>query len=62
MMSRAKLIATVAITALLAMLFGWQLHREHLVEACVANGGAWDGRACGPPSLRPMLRRALDRS
>jgi hypothetical protein len=61
-MSRAKLFATVVITALLAVLFGWQVHREQLVQACLTSGGAWNGRACGPPTLRPLLRRALDRS
>jgi hypothetical protein len=61
-MSRARLVVTVVIAALLAVLFGWQVHREHLVQACLASGGAWDGRACGPPSVRPILRRALDRS
>jgi hypothetical protein len=61
-MSRTRVIAAVAITALLAVLFGWQVHRERLVEACLASGGAWDGRTCGPPSVRPILRRALDRS
>jgi len=59
-MTRAKLIATVVITTVLVVLFGWQVHRERLVEACLATGGAWDGRACGPPSLRPILRRALE--
>jgi hypothetical protein len=61
-MSRAKLIATGLIAAALVALLGWQLHRERLVQACLAGGGAWNGRACGPPSVRPMLRRALDRS
>jgi hypothetical protein len=60
--SRIKLIATGLITALLLTLLGWQLHRERLVQACLASGGAWDGRACGPPSVRPILRRALERS
>jgi hypothetical protein len=61
-MSRLKLVATAVITALLLTLLGWQLHRERLVQACLASGGAWDGRACGPPSVRPILRRALERS
>jgi hypothetical protein len=61
-MSRIKLVATGLITALLLTLLGWQLHRERLVQACLASGGAWDGRACGPPSVRPILRRALERS
>jgi hypothetical protein len=61
-MSRVKLVATGLITALLLTLLGWQLHRERLVQACLASGGAWDGRTCGPPSVRPILRRALERS
>ena len=61
-MSRAKLLAAGLITAALVALLGWQLHRERLVQVCLANGGAWDGRVCGPPSMRPLLRRALDRS
>jgi hypothetical protein len=61
-MSRNKLIITGVIVALLVLLFGWQVHRERLVQACLASGGAWDGRACGPPSVRPILRRALERS
>ena len=61
-MSPIKVIAAVALTAVLALLLGWQLHRERLVQACLASGGAWDGRTCGPPSVRPILRRALERS
>ena len=61
-MSRIKVIVAIALTAVLALLLGWQLHRERLVDACLASGGAWDGRACGPPSVRPILRRALERS
>jgi hypothetical protein len=61
-MNRNKVIVAIALTAVLALLLGWQLHRERLVHACLASGGAWDGRACGPPSVRPILRRALERS
>jgi hypothetical protein len=61
-MSRIKVIVAIALTAVLALLLGWQLQRERLVDACLASGGAWDGRACGPPSVRPILRRALERS
>jgi hypothetical protein len=61
-MSQNKLVAAGIIVVLLALLFGWQVHRERLVQACLASGGAWDGRACGPPSVRPILRRALERS
>ncbi len=61
-MNRNKVIIAIALTAVLALLLGWQLHRERLVQACLSSGGAWDGRACGPPSVRPILRRALERS
>jgi hypothetical protein len=61
-MSGTKLVITGVITAVLVALLGWQLHRERLVQACLGSGGAWDGRACGPPSVRPILRRDLHRS
>ena len=61
-MSRNKVIAAGLIVVLLVLLFGWQFHRERLVQACLSSGGAWDGRVCGPPSVRPILRRALERS
>ena len=46
----------------LALLLGWQLHRERLVKACLDTGGAWDGSTCGPMRNRPILRRDLQRS
>jgi hypothetical protein len=61
-MSRGRIIVSLVLGAALIVLFGWQLHRERLVKACLSNGGAWDGGACGPPRLRPILRRDLDRS
>jgi hypothetical protein len=61
-MTRPRLVAATVIGAVLLVLFGWQLHRERLVKACLASGGGWDGRACGPPSVRPILRRDLQRS
>ncbi len=61
-MSRGRLLITAVIGAGLLVLFGWQLHRERLVRACLSAGGAWDGGACGPLRLRPLLRRALERS
>ena len=61
-MSRGRMVATALIAAGLLALFAWQLHRERLVKACLSSGGAWDGASCGPPSLRPILRRDLQRS
>jgi hypothetical protein len=50
------------ITVALLVLLAWQLHRERMVKACLSSGGAWDGGVCGPPRLRPILRRDLHRS
>jgi hypothetical protein len=61
-MSRAKMVVSVLMGAALLALLVWQFHRERLVKACLSSGGAWDGAACGPPSLRPILRRDLQRS
>ena len=61
-MTRGKTVISGLIAAALLMLLGWQLHRERLVKACLSGGGAWDGGACGPPRLRPILRRDLQRS
>ena len=61
-MSRTKVIIAGLIAAALVALLSWQLHRERLVKACLSNGGAWDGASCGPPRLRPILRRDLQRS
>lgn len=61
-MTRGKTVVSGLIAAALLMLLGWQLHRERLVKACLSSGGAWDGGACGPPRLRPILRRDLQRS
>jgi len=61
-MSRGRLITATLIGVALAILLGWQLHRERLVKACLSAGGAWTGTACGPPAVRPILRRDLQRS
>jgi hypothetical protein len=52
----------VLMSLLLAVLFGWQWQREQLVKSCVERGGSWDGGTCGPPRIRPILRRDLHRS
>jgi hypothetical protein len=61
-MSWGKLATVGLLTLALLGLLGWQMHREHLVKACLSTGGAWDGDTCGPPRLRPILRRDLERS
>ena len=61
-MTRARLVVAIVIGAALLGLLGWQTHRERLVKACLATGGAWDGSTCGPPRIRPILRRDLHRS
>ena len=61
-MSRARIVIAGLIAVALLALLSWQLHRERLVKACLSSGGAWDGAACGPPRLRPILRRDLHRS
>jgi hypothetical protein len=61
-MSRWRLIVVALLVALLAVLFGWQAHREQLVRACLSSGGAWTGTACGPQRPRPILQRDLHRS
>lgn len=58
-MKRSRLIVAGALVAALAVLFGWQAHREQLVKACLDSGGAWTGTSCGP---RPILQRDLRRS
>jgi hypothetical protein len=61
-MSRRRLIVALILAGALVLLFGWQAHREQLVRACLDSGGAWTGRACGPPTPRPILQRDLNRS
>jgi len=57
-----RLAVVVALMLVVAALFGWQWQREQLVKACAAKGGSWDGASCGPPRIRPILRRDLQRS
>lgn len=61
-MSRRRLIIALALVGALALLFGWQAHREQLVRACLDSGGAWTGKACGPLTPRPILQRDFNRS
>lgn len=62
-MSRWQLVLVGLTVAALAALLGWQVHRERLVKACIADGGAWDGRRsfCREP-VRPILQRDYQRS
>ena len=61
-MNRSRLIAACTLVVVLALLFGWQAHREQLVRACLDSGGAWTGTACGQQPPRPILQRDLRRS
>jgi hypothetical protein len=61
-MSRARLVFAGCVAAALLVLAGWQLQREWLIKACLDGGGAWDGQACGPLKVRPILLRDLRRS
>lgn len=60
-MSRGRLMFTVCTAAALLMLVGWQLQRELMIRRCLDGGGAWDGQACGPLKVRPILQRDLRR-
>jgi hypothetical protein len=61
-MIRPQLLVAGITALLLAALLGWQHHREHLVRTCIDAGGVWYGSACAPNPIRPILRRALERS
>jgi len=61
-MNRPRLIVAATLVAVLALLFGWQAHREQMVRACLDSGGAWTGTACGPQPPRPIQQRDLRRS
>jgi hypothetical protein len=61
-MNRARLIIATLLVAVVALLYGWQTHREQQVRACLNSGGAWTGTACGPQPPRPILQRNLRRS
>ena len=63
-MTKGRLIVSLAITAALLVLLGWQLRRERMVKACLDAGAYWDGprSACRPLPLRPILQRDLHRS
>jgi hypothetical protein len=59
-MSPARLIAAGLMLAVLAVLLGWQVHRERLVRACVEDGGLWHGARS--ECIRPILQRDYRRS
>ncbi len=56
--------AALLVVVALAVLFGWQWHRERLMRACLNEGGDWNGRQsrCDPPPGRPILQRDYQRS
>jgi hypothetical protein len=49
---------------MLAALVGWSRHRERMMEACLGEGGTWNGvvSRCEAPRIGPILRRALERT
>jgi hypothetical protein len=59
-MSPARLFAAGLMLAVLAVLLGWQVHRERLVRACVEDGGLWHGLRS--ECIRPILQRDYQRS
>jgi hypothetical protein len=59
-MTPARLRLAVLVLALLAVLLGWQMHRDRLVQACIENGGLWHGARS--ECIRPMLQRDYRRS
>jgi hypothetical protein len=58
-----RLLAVGLTAAALAGLFGWQVHRDRLVRACLGEGGVWDGprSLCRQP-VRPILQLDYQRS
>ena len=61
-MSRLRRIVMILLLLKAAVLIGWQTYRERLVTDCLESGGAWTGSDCGPPRVRPILQRDLQRS
>lgn len=63
-MNRGRWIVAGVLLAVLAILLGWQKHRERLMEACLSQGRTWNGpqSRCDAPRMGPILRRALERS
>jgi hypothetical protein len=63
-MSRARMIVMGVIVAALLGLMGWQYDRLARVEACVAQGKAWNGPAsrCDVPNPGVILQRDLKRT
>jgi hypothetical protein len=62
-MSRQRLVIAAITLIVLAVLLGWQFHRERLVKACLDGGGLWYGphSTCKAP-IRPILQRDYQRS
>lgn len=63
-MSPSRWIIAGVISAALVALLAWQLVRERAMDACIAQGGVWDGRnsRCRPPPPRPIIQRDLHRT
>ena len=63
-MSRPRLIVMGVVAALLLGLMGWQYQRLARVEACIAEGKAWNGPTsrCIVPHPGVILERDLKRT
>ena len=63
-MSRTRLIVMAIISVALLGLMGWQYHRLGRIEACIADGKAWNGKAsrCDAPNPGVILERDLKRT
>ena len=63
-MSRNRIVLAAVALVVLATLLLWQRQRLNQVQACVAQGGIWDGSAsvCKPDPNRILIQRELQRS
>lgn len=61
-MSRSRILIAAALAVAVAALMGWQYRRTRLIEACLADAGVWNGKACVPDTRRIILQRDLHRS
>ncbi len=63
-MSRARLVIMGVVASALVGLMAWQFHRLGRIEACLAEGKAWNGPAsrCEAPHPGVILERDLKRT
>ncbi len=62
-MNRNRLLIAVLAVIALGLLLLWQRQRLDQVQACVAQGGLWDGASsiCKPDHNRILIQRDLQR-